>query len=46
MHTKMKTVFDVPTILNVKVVVVVDEVVDVEVENVFMSKIFHYLYCI
>ena len=45
MHTKMKTVFDVPTILNVKVVVV-DEVVDVEVENVFMSKIFHYLYCI
>ena len=34
MHTKIKTAFDVPTILNVKVVVdevVVDEVVDVDV---------------
>ena len=34
MHAKIKTAFDVPTILNVKVVVdevVVDEVVDVDV---------------
>ena len=59
MHTKIKTAFDVPTILNVKLVVdevvvdevvdvdvVVDDVVDDEVENVFMSKIVHYLYCI
>ena len=46
MHAKIKTAFDVPTILNVKVVVdevvdvdvVVDDVVDDEVENVFYVK--------
>ena len=46
MHTKIKTAFDVPTILNVKLVVdevvdvdvVVDDVVDDEVENVFYVK--------